>query len=132
VTQPFADEMNAPRTPLTPPPRAWTGSDAAAEVLRFRGEYDGPVTTETAAREMGLPVSAFKWLCLRIGVEGPNEKGVVVQRNQRATELVRGKEVPRSVWDDDLFRQVGLTLDAHAGDPEFRKVFDTVTVPYPR
>jgi hypothetical protein len=55
----------------------------------------------------------------------------VVRRNQRAAELVRGLKIPRTAWDDDLFRQVGLQLDAHAGDPDFKKAFDTVVVPVP-
>jgi hypothetical protein len=121
TTQPFADEPKGTK--------AWNGADVAAEVLRFRDRYDDPVDARTAAREMGVPEPAFKWLARRAGVEGPNEKGVVVQRNQRAQELLQGLTMPRSAWDDDSFRQLGLLLEAHADDPDLRKLFDKVVVP---
>jgi hypothetical protein len=89
------------------------------------------VDAGTAAREMGIPLAAFKWLARRVGVDAPDEEGRVVRRNQRAAELVQGLKIPRTAWDDDLFRQVGLQLDAHAGDRDFQKLFDTVTVPVP-
>jgi hypothetical protein len=89
------------------------------------------VDAGTAAREMGIPLAAFKWLARRVGVDAPDEEGRVVRRNQRAAELIQDLKIPRTVWDDDLFRQVGLQLDAHAGDPDFRKAFDTVVIPMP-
>jgi hypothetical protein len=121
TTQPFADEPKDTK--------AWTGADAAAEVLRFRDKFDDPVTLDTAAKELGIPAAAFKWLARRAGVEGLNAEGRVVQRNQRANELVQGLAIPRSAWDDDLLRQMGTLLEAHADDPDLRKLFDKVVVP---
>jgi hypothetical protein len=120
TTQPFADEPKGTK--------AWNGADVAAEVLRFRDEFDGPVDARQAARELGIPEPALKWLAVRAGVEAPNEKGVVVQRNQRSQELVQGLSIPRSAWDDDSFRQLGLLLEAHADDPDLKKIFDKVQV----
>jgi hypothetical protein len=123
TTKPWADEA-ADAKP-------WSGADVAAEVIDFRNRYDDMVDASTAAREMGIPLAAFKWLARRVGVDAPDEEGLVVRRNQRAAELVQGLKIPRTAWDDDLFRQVGLQLDAHAGDPDFKKAFDTVVVPVP-
>jgi hypothetical protein len=122
TTQPFADEPKGAK--------AWTGADVTAEVLRFRDRYDDTVDVQTQAREMGIPLPAFKWLAIRAGVEKPRG-GVVVQRNQRAQEAVHDMAVPRSVWDDDLLRQVGLLLEAHASDPDLVKIFDRVNAEVP-
>jgi hypothetical protein len=123
TTQPFGDEPKGTK--------AWNGADVAAEVLRFRDRYDDPVDAKQAAREMGIPEPALKWLAVRAGVEAPDEKGVVVQRNQRAQELVQGLSVPRSAWDDDCTRQMGLLLEAHQSDPDLKKIFDAVQAEVP-
>jgi hypothetical protein len=44
---------------------------------------------------------------------------------------VHDMAVPRSVWDDDLLRQVGLLLEAHASDPDLVKIFDRVNAEVP-
>jgi hypothetical protein len=54
---------------------------------------------------------------------------VVNRYNTQAQILVSGGKVPRSAWDEDVFRQVGLMAEAYSTDPDFRKLFDTVVVP---
>lgn len=110
---------------------AWTGKDVTAVILEFRNRYDFPVDSGTAAAEMGWTEEQLKWICLRVGVSKPNEKGVVVQRNQRTKELVRGLKIPRSVWDKDVKLQLILLADAYNDDADWLKLFDKVVVPVP-
>jgi hypothetical protein len=124
----LAADTTAPRPEEPPATKAWTGADVALAVGNLRTTYDNPVNLDAASRECGLPKSATAWLLLRVGPEGP-EKGVTNRYNTQAQILVQGGKVPRSAWDEDVFRQVGLMAEAYSTDPDFRKLFDTVVVP---
>jgi hypothetical protein len=108
--------------------KPWAGADVAAAVRELRKTYDGPVNADLAAREFGIPKPALLWLLQRVGVEAP-KKGVVNRYNTPAQVLIREGSIPRSSWDEDVFLQVGLMADAQAGDPDFKKLFDTAQVP---
>lgn len=127
----LAADTTGPLPDDPPGTKAMTGADIAQAVRVLRLQYDAPVTADVAAAEVGLPAPVLKWLLARVGPEAPR-RGVVNRYNTQAQALLQDMAIPRSAWDEDVFRQVGLAADAYAGDPAFKKLFDTVEVPVPR
>lgn len=80
-------------------PKGMTGTQVAAALLKFRTWYDTPVTAGRAAAEAGLPVAAFRHLCLQ-------------SASTKLKRLAAGLTVPRTVWDADGSREFGLLFDA--------------------
>lgn len=77
----------------------WDGTRLQQEFFAFRNEYDDPVTMETAALEVGIPKDLFGTL-------------IVKSPTARLNLMVRGKSMPRSIWERDHFRNASLYLNA--------------------
>lgn len=94
-------------------PKGWTGAEFATQVLAFRDWYDAPVTLPEAAAELGYPPLAVILACL---VEGSVDAG-----NLLVSQVRPNAGVPRTVWDEDLFKRLALILAAartgESGEP---------------
>ena len=77
--------------------KAWTPADFQAAYLRWRNEYDRPVSIQVAADELGVPAAALKVALSR----GTSFRG--------GAFLLEG-DVPRSVWERTLYRESSLLL----------------------
>ncbi len=95
--------------------KGWTGQKLGTESLIARNWYDGPVTLNQAAAELGLPRLAVVLAC---GVEGSIDAGNL---------LLDDGAVPREVWDADLYPRLALILSAfrnyEAQNPIFKFFF---------
>lgn len=78
------------------------------EFLAFRNWYDDPVTSRQAARELGLAEPELRLLAS-------------VSPKARLLQLTQGKAVPRDTFEANVFRELGLLLDA-SRHPEKRPV----------
>jgi len=74
-----------------------TAAQHARKLIEIRDAYDAPVTTETAAREVGVPLEQFK-------VAASYSPGVRLQH------LLQGKPIPRATWEKDTYTEAARLL----------------------
>jgi hypothetical protein len=72
-----------------------TGEANASEFKKFRDAYDAPIDLKQACAETGMTEAQFK----EYGNRSPHARPLM---------LIRGRTVPRSVWEQDTFREMML------------------------
>lgn len=74
--------------------KPWTGIDLSKAVMNGRAWYDRPLDLKQCCIEMGVTELEFKGLAAESPLAWP-------------ALVVRGEKIPRKVWDQDVFKELG-------------------------
>ena len=98
----------AAKDPKGKPTPGWKGVQLAKEVEAFRKWYDSPLDLKTAAASLGMPEANLK-------------KYLALSPLNRAQQLLKGRSVPRRVWEVDLAPNLSLIRQAEVDEAERKK-----------
>lgn len=90
------------------PAKGWTGALLAKNLEAFRRRYDGPLDLKTVAAYVGCPEEVLKGLLAKMPFN-------------RAQQLLRGRSVPRLVFEADLYANLQILRQAEVNEANAKR-----------